>query len=187
MQQSWIGWKIPLCKWRTFWMVPCLICYFMVILFKWLFMRNLATILPLKSKLSGKFQRFNAIDWSIAMRKNGWISNIVRHFTRPKQRTVLKKLFSLPQTGPLCPPPPDKTLLGLWNKHFLTKKICKYTDICFQSASRMRFLGVKKWCSANVISGTKQNHVSWKICQVRKGFGCIATAYCFQCQVSWDS
>ena len=34
-------------------------------------MRNLATIFPLKSKLSGKFQRFNAINGSIAMLKNG--------------------------------------------------------------------------------------------------------------------
>ena len=43
-------------------MAPCLICYFIVILFKWLFMRNLATIFPLKSILSGKFQCFkNAV------------------------------------------------------------------------------------------------------------------------------
>ena len=159
---------MPLCKWHTFWMAPCLICYFIVILFyierKWLLMRNLATILPLKSKLSGKFQPFNAIVGSIAMIRNGWISNIVRHFTMPKQRAALKKkLFSLPQLPPI--PPPSKV--------FRTEK---YTDICFQSASRMRFLGVKKWSSANVISGTKQNHVC-----------CIAIAYCFRCQVSWDS
>ena len=32
--------------------------------------RNLATILPLKLKLSGKFQSFNAIDGSIEMLKN---------------------------------------------------------------------------------------------------------------------
>ena len=32
-------------------------------------MRNLATILPLKSKLSGKFQRFNSTDRSIEMLK----------------------------------------------------------------------------------------------------------------------
>ena len=32
-------------------------------------MRNLATLLPLKSKLSGKFERFNAIDGSIKMLK----------------------------------------------------------------------------------------------------------------------
>ena len=33
-------------------------------------MRNLVAILPLKSKLSGKFQSFNAIDISIEMLKN---------------------------------------------------------------------------------------------------------------------
>ena len=32
-------------------------------------MRNLSTILPFKSRLSGKFQRFNAIDESIEMLK----------------------------------------------------------------------------------------------------------------------
>ena len=53
-------------------MVPCLM-YFIAILFyierKWLLMRNLATLLPLKSKLPGKFERFNAIDGSIKMLK----------------------------------------------------------------------------------------------------------------------
>ena len=47
--------------------------YFFVILFylerKWLLMRKLVTIVPLKSKLSGKCQRFNAIDGSIKMLK----------------------------------------------------------------------------------------------------------------------
>ena len=47
---------------------------FFVILFyterKWLLMRNVATTLPLKSKLSGKFQHFNAIDGNIKMLKN---------------------------------------------------------------------------------------------------------------------
>ena len=35
-----------------------------------LYKTNLATILPLKSKLSEKFQRFNATDESIEMLKN---------------------------------------------------------------------------------------------------------------------
>ena len=69
---------MPSCKWHTFWMASCLICYFIVILFyierTWLPMRNLAIILPLKSELSGKFQRFNAIDKSINILKNSWIS-----------------------------------------------------------------------------------------------------------------
>ena len=67
------GVKNAIIKWHTFWMVPYLICYFFVILFyierKGLPMRNLVTILPLKSKLPGKFQRFNATDRSIKMLK----------------------------------------------------------------------------------------------------------------------
>ena len=27
------GWKMALCKWHTFWMIPWLICYFIAILF----------------------------------------------------------------------------------------------------------------------------------------------------------
>ena len=40
---------------------------------------------------------------------------IVKHFTRPKQRAALRKLFSLYQP----PIPPDEILLNLWNKNFL--------------------------------------------------------------------
>ena len=42
---------------------------------------------------------------------------IVKHFTRPKQRAALRKLFSLHQS----PIPPDKILLNIWNKNFLTE------------------------------------------------------------------
>ena len=53
-----------------------LLFYCHIILFweKSVFVRNLSTILPLKSKLCGKFQCFNAIDGSIEMLKNSWIS-----------------------------------------------------------------------------------------------------------------
>ena len=39
---------------------------------KWLLKRNLATILPLKSKKFGKFQRSNTIDGRIEVLKNSW-------------------------------------------------------------------------------------------------------------------
>ena len=123
-----MGWKMPFCKWHTFWLVPCLICSFIFMLFhierRWILMRTLATILHLKSKLSEKFQRVNTIDESIKMLKNSWISQkfqfkwkIVKHFTRRKQRTALRTLLSLDSTYP----PPDKILLRLWNKFFFTK------------------------------------------------------------------
>ena len=115
-------------KWHTFWMVPCLICYFIAMLFyierKWIFMKNIATILRLKSKLSAKFQRFSTIDGSIEILKNSWICQsfqlkwkIVKHFSRRKQWTALRKLFSFASTYL----PPDKILLPLWNKKFLMK------------------------------------------------------------------
>ena len=86
-------------------------------------MRN---VLPLKSKLSGQFQRFNAIDGSIEMLK--W--KIVKDFAGPKQWAVSRKLFHLRPTQP----PPDKILLRLWKKSSYGD-IQKYTDICFYTAN----------------------------------------------------
>ena len=39
--------------------------------------KNLPAKLPLKSKLSGKFQRFNAFDGGIEMLTNPWTSKIL--------------------------------------------------------------------------------------------------------------
>ena len=100
---------MSLCKWHTFCMAPWLICcLFFTLLYierKWLLMRNLATVLPLKSKLSGKFQRFNAVNGSMEILINSWISKTIKlkwtslkHF---KQWAALRKLFSPP---PLHPP-----------------------------------------------------------------------------------
>ena len=117
---------MPSCKWHTFWMASCLICYFIVILFyierTWLPMRNLAIILPLKSELSGKFQRFNAIDESINLLKNSWISKNFDYckmknfktFFENQSASLLKEIIQPP---PLAVPP-DKILLCLWNKNF---------------------------------------------------------------------
>ena len=69
--------------------------------------------------------------------------------------------------------------------NFSNRDIKKYTNICFQSASRVQFLGVKKYCSANIFSDTKQKHVYWKICKARNVFGSVAQVYYFQYQVSW--
>ena len=50
-------------EWLHVWFV--FYCILFYIERKWLLMRNFAIILPLKSKLSEKFQRFNTIDESI--------------------------------------------------------------------------------------------------------------------------
>ena len=68
-------------------------------------MKNLASFLPsilILYKLFEKFQRFNAVDRSIEMLKNSQISKHfnynVKCFTRLKQRTALRKSFSLPHS-----------------------------------------------------------------------------------------
>ena len=160
MWQSRMGWNMPLCKWHTFWMAPCLICYLIVILFyierKWLLMRNLAVILPLQSKLFENFQCFNALMkvskcWKIVgFQKISIRMKNCKHFARPKQRTTLRKLFSLPP--PLIPP--DKCYC-VFETNIFVGRYNKYTDVCFQSASRMQFLCVRKWYSENIFSDTK--------------------------------
>ena len=50
-----------------------LLFYCHIIERKWLLMRHLSIILPLKSKYFRKFQRFNTIDESIEILRNSWI------------------------------------------------------------------------------------------------------------------
>ena len=117
--------EMPLWKWRSFWITPCLICYFIVILFyiesKRLLISNACTILPFKFKLSGKFQSFNAIDGgSIKMLKKK------TDFTKISiKRKNCKTFYEAQKASYLIQParthsPPDIILLRLWNKHFLT-------------------------------------------------------------------
>ena len=53
-------------------------------------MRNLATILPLKSKLSGKCQLFNAINRSIEMQKNSWISKNIIYWAQTAINEIIQ-------------------------------------------------------------------------------------------------
>ena len=68
-------------------------------------MRNLATILPLKSKLYGKFQCFNAIDGNIEMLQNSYEAQTVNHFKEIIQPYSFHILS-------------DKISLRLWNKNW---------------------------------------------------------------------
>ena len=125
---------------------PVFICYFIVILFilseSRLLMRNLVIILPLtlKSKLSGKFQRFSANDGSSEMLKNSWISkkfqlkSKIKNEVHEAQTASKSKEIITPSTTPT---PLDKILLPLWNNNFdnyICKNIQKYTEICFKNA-----------------------------------------------------
>ena len=93
-------------------------------------MRNLAKILSLKFKKI----------------------KIIKHFTRPKQRATLRKLFCLTTNHPQL----DKILLRLWNKKFLMEI---YIDS--QSASRMQFLGVK---NRNMFAGKFLSQKGFWLC-----------------------
>ena len=136
-------WKMPLCKWYTFWMATWLLCCFTDIILhiegNWLLKKNLATILPLRSKLFGKFHCFNVIDGSIEMLKNSWISknsNDIKSFKTFYESQILicmKEIFQSPTDLKLPPSLEQKCSNG---------NLGKYTDICFPSAPRRQFLGV---------------------------------------------
>ena len=145
----------------------CLICYFIVILFyierKWLFMRNLARILPLKCRSSGKFQCFNAIDGSIKMLNLVEFTKILIKIKNCKifyeaQKTSRLNVIIQPPPTPPHPLPSDKIVLRLFLRINTEIKV-QLPSKCFKNA----VLGVKKRWSANVFSATKQKHVCWKI------------------------
>ena len=86
-------------------------------------MGNLAIVLPLtlKSELSGKFQRFAAIDGSSEMLKNSWICKKIQLKWKIKKevheaQTPSKSKEIIPPST--TPTPLDKILLRLWNKNF---------------------------------------------------------------------
>ena len=80
---------------------------------------------------------------------------IVKHFARFEQRAASRKLFSLP------PPHQIRPYCVFEIKIFLGKYTKTYRH-SLSSASRMNFLGVKKWCSTNVFSDTKLKYACWK-------------------------
>ena len=89
---------MSLCNWHTFWMAPSLICSFIVVFFyierKWLLLRSLATVLPLESKLSPKFQRFNNLDrFSIKMKNCKTLYEV-------QTASHLKEIFQSPPPQP---------------------------------------------------------------------------------------
>ena len=119
-------------------MAPSLICFFIVGFFyierKWLLMRSLATILPLKSKLSTKFQRFNTLDRFYIKMKNCKTLYEVQTASR------LKEIFQPPPTHPS----PDKILLCLWNKNIIKETYRKMQAFTFKV-----FQECGSWASRN--------------------------------------
>ena len=87
-------------------------------------MRNVAKILPLKSKLSGKFQRFNAINRCIRILKLVEFSKIsikiknCKTFFKAQTANRLKKFIQPPIHPTPHSSPPEQTLLRLENRFF---------------------------------------------------------------------
>ena len=79
-------------------MVRSLICFFLSYFFyierKWLLMRSLSTVLPLKSKLSQKFQRFNTLDRFSIKTKN------CKTLYEVQTASHLKEIFQSPPPQP---------------------------------------------------------------------------------------
>ena len=78
--------------------------------------------LTLDSKLSGKFERFSAIDGNIEMLKNGWIFKKLQLKWKIEKEVHETKTLSKSEEiilPPTIPAPPDEILLRLWNKNLL--------------------------------------------------------------------
>ena len=123
-------------------------------------MRNLAIILPLKSKLSGKFLRFSTIDvqkyWKVVeFRKISVKMKNCKIFYETQTLSHLKEIIQLspphrnpyPHPYPTLPIPPDKILCVFETKLFSEGDIQKYKVIC-------RYLLLK--CFKKVVLGRQE-------------------------------
>ena len=178
-----MGWKMSLCKWHTFcmasWLIYCLFVTLLYIERKWLLMRNLATAFPLKSKLSGKFQHFNAANGSMEMLINSWISRklklkwtILNHF---KQWSALRKLFS---------PPPDKSFLRQWNKNFLMEIYSNIQTLAFQVLQKYSSLASRNSAVQMLFLTHTRNMVAQKLVKWVRCFA-VLREYIFRI-IEWD-
>ena len=81
-------------------------------------------------------------------------------FYEAQTASCLKEIIQ-PPPNPQPIPYQTKSYYVFRTKIFL-RRYTEHTDIFFQSASRMQFFGVKKWCSSYVFSDTKQKNVPGK-------------------------
>ena len=145
-------------------------------------MRNLATVLPLKSKLSGKFQRFNAVNGSMEMLINSWISKKFKLkwtiLKRSRQWSALRKLFI---------PPPGKSFLRHWNKNFLTEIYSNIQALAFQELRKCSSLAFRNCAAQMLFSDTNQKRSCWKIGKMSEVFYCVVGVYFSHYWMRWGS
>ena len=124
-------------------------------------MRNVAPILPLKSKLSGKFQRFNAIYRSIEMLKIVEFSKISIKMKNYKTFCKVQTASHLKEIIPPTHPHQIKPYYDSETKIFLRRYLQIHRHLlsmCFKNA----VLGRQEIVQCNIFSDTKQKHDCWK-------------------------
>ena len=110
--------------------------------------RNVVAILPLKSKLSRKFQRFNAVNRDIQMQKIVKFSKISIQIKNCKifcKVQTVNRLQKFIQSPPI-PPTPEKTLLRLGNKIFFREIYGNIQTLVFKELQEC-----SSWVSRNVV------------------------------------
>ena len=178
MWQSWVRWKMQLCKWHTFWMVQCLICCFIVIFILYWekvtsYDEKLSHNITLKVQIVWKISAFQCPRWKY--RSKYW--KIVE-FQKNSVKMKNSKTFYMAQTASCF-----KSYYVFGTKIFLRRYTEMYRHLfskCFKNA----VLGRQEMVQCNFFSDIKQKYVCWEICKV---FDCVAGAYYFQCQMSWSS
>ena len=81
-------------------------------------------------------------------------------------------------------PQPDKNLLRLWNKNFLTEIYRNIQKFSFKVLQEYSSWESRKAAVQMSFLDTEQKNIGWKICKVKKVLGCVVRAYYFKCQVS---
>ena len=178
MWQSWVRWKMQLCKWHTFWMAQCLICCFIVIFILYWekvtsYDEKLSHNITLKVQIVWKISAFQCPRWKY--RSKYW--KIVE-FQKNSVKMKNSKTFYMAQTASCF-----KSYYVFGTKIFLRRYTEMYRHLfskCFKNA----VLGRQEMVQHNFFSDIKQKYVCWEICKV---FDCVAGAYYFQCQMSWSS
>ena len=134
---------MPLCKSHSFWMVPWLICCFVVILFtierKWLLMRNKAIFYPWSLNCLENF----SVSVLLMEVSKGWkILEFSKISIKMKDFKIFYKGQSASWLKEFIQSPTSWKLPTSLEQIFSYGDMQEYTDICFPSALRMQFLGV---------------------------------------------
>ena len=148
MWHRWIGWKMPLCKWNTFWINLLFYCHVILQWEKATSCERFIHSLTLEAQFAWKISAFQCYWWNY--RNPEKQLNFKKLYLKWKiwktfyEAQTMSRLKEINQTNTRYKSPTSL------KQKFSYRDVQEYTDICFPSASRMQFLSFQKWCSANV-------------------------------------